>query len=326
MPDGGRVWISVAMAHVPPHPPEALLALVWPPMLADRVSGPASLERTTTRLRFEVKYDGYRALAGLSAGAVALISRNRLDFGARFPALTRALGSLRVGEAVLDGEIVAIDGAGRSRFELIGSTAPHRYVVFDVLWWEGRDVRRLALEDRVALLGALGTLRPPLQRAEVLEGSATEVLEQARERGLEGVIAKRSGSTYVGARSHHWLKLKLLEREELAIAGFIPIRTGAPAIGALLLAVRDGARFRFAGKVGTGFDDATRRDLYRRLSTQPPADAPADGAPRMRDARWVRPTLVAEIAFTEWTADGRLRHPVFHGLREDKPADQVTQP
>lgn len=314
------------MAPVPPHPPEALLALVWPPMLATRVHVTPSLLRSVPPLRYEVKYDGYRALAGLSNGRVALVSRNRLDFAGRFPTLARALTGLQVKDAVLDGEVVALDADGRSRFELMGQRVPHRYVLFDVLWWEGEDVRRRPLEERIALLEGLGPLKSPLQRAEVMEGSLPEVLDRARTRKLEGVIAKRVGSRYVGARSHQWLKLKLLRREELAIAGFIPIRTGAPAVGALLLAVRDQDGFRFAGKVGTGFDDATRRALYAQLSRQPRLDAPLEGAPRIRDAHWVRPTLVAEIAFTEWTADGRLRHPVFHGLRDDKAAAQVVQP
>lgn len=308
------------------HSPEALLALVWPPMLA--VNAPLDRAREGRRpLRLEVKYDGFRALAARSGKEVALISRNQLDFAPRYPELVAALSRLRIQEVVLDGEIVGLDAEGRSRFERMGLPGGHHYVLFDVLWWKGKDVRARPLEERVALLDQLGALEPPLVRAEVIEGPVGEALVHARERQLEGLIVKRPDAPYRGGRTTDWLKLKVQQRQEVVVVGFTPLRNGEAGIGALLLAVwsPEDRALVYAGKVGTGFDDASRRRLYAALKKAPQPDAPVKGAPRMRDARWVAPGRIAEVAFTEWTADGRLRHPVFLGLREDKSWKEVVR-
>jgi bifunctional non-homologous end joining protein LigD len=278
-------------------------------------------------LRLEVKYDGFRALAARSGKEVALISRNQLDFAPRYPELIAALSRLRIQEVVLDGEIVGLDPEGRSRFERMGLPGGHHYVLFDVLWWKGKDVRALPLEERVALLDQLGVLKPPLVRAEVIEGAVGEALVHARQRQLEGLIAKRPDAPYRGGRTTDWLKLKVQQRQEVVVVGFTPLKNGVAGIGALLLAVwsTEERALVYAGKVGTGFDDASRRRLYAALKKAPQPDVPVKGAPRMKDARWVAPGRIAEVAFTEWTADGRLRHPVFLGLREDKAWKEVVR-
>ncbi len=299
------------------HPlPMDLLLRVWPPMLATS----ARPEEVSGDRVLEVKYDGFRALAGLSGGQVSLQSRNGLDLAPRFPAVAGALGRLVVGEAVVDGEIVAFDRAGVSRFQLLqGSGGRLRYVLFDLLWHEGEDLRGRPLEERQELLASLLADAPEtLALAEPVAGTVAESLDRARREGLEGIVAKRRASRYQGGRGRDWLKVKVAGAQEVAVVGFTPITTGEKAIGALLVAVREGRGYRYAGKVGTGYTQAARRELFRRLAPDR-VDAPAVAdPPRLREARWVRPRLVAQVAFTEWTADGRLRHPSFHGLRDDK--------
>ena len=274
----------------------------------------------------EVKYDGFRALAGLSGGALSLQSRNGLDLAGRFPSLAAVLPRLVVGEAVLDGEIVA-GGRGASRFQALQG-APGRvgYAVFDLLWLDGQDLRERPLGQRRELLESLLAVAPEgVEVAEEVPGPISRALELARRRRWEGVVAKRRGSAYRGGRSRDWLKVKVAAGQELAIVGYTPIATGAKAIGALLLAYREGRRFVYAGKVGTGYTEAARRDLLRRLEPTRVEAPPVSGAPRVKGARWVEPRLVAQVSFTEWTSDGKLRHPSFQGLREDKAPEECVR-
>jgi bifunctional non-homologous end joining protein LigD len=277
-----------------------------------------------TTYLYEVKYDGYRAVSALSGGKVAVRSRNDLDFAARFPFLPEALRTLTVGEVVLDGEILAFDKKGTSHFQLLGdSSATHRYAAFDILWLDGQDLRQRPLEERRELLeSVLGNVKPPLEVAERVPGSEAEALAHAKKQHWEGLLAKRKGSPYMGKRSSDWLKLKLLGTEELTIVGWTAQSKGAPEIGALLVAQKDTKGFRYAGKVGTGFSDKVRTEILKRLrADEVPAPSVVD-PPKMKGVRWVRPRLVAQVSFTEWTRDGRLRHPSFQGLREDKaPSD-----
>jgi bifunctional non-homologous end joining protein LigD len=273
----------------------------------------------------EVKYDGFRALAGVSGGKVSLQSRNGLDLAPRFPTVAPALARLVVGEAVLDGEVVG--GAAAGEFQALQGGGGIRYHVFDLLWLDGEDLRERPIEERQELLASLLSPSPPgVALAEAVEGPIAKALARARREGWEGIVAKRAGSPYRGGRGRDWRKVKIAQAQELAIAGWTPLSNGAEGIGALLLAVREGAGFRYAGKVGTGFTEATRRELLRALAPARVDAPPVAGAPRMRDARWVAPRLVAQIAFTEWTADGKLRHPSFQGLRDDKaPEDCVRE-
>ena len=309
-----------------PHPvPEKLLEKVWPPMKAQLSRAE---EAPAGEYLYEVKYDGYRALAAVSNGRVAFLSRNALDFSARFPEIARALGRLHVAEAVLDGEVVALDPRGNSSFQRIGDPrAEHRFELFDLLWLDGEDLRERPLEERRELLeSVLANVPLPLEPAERIEGEAEDALGEARRRGLEGVIAKARGSRYEGRRSRCWQKLKVTGSQELAVLGFTPIKTGTKEIGALLVGVREGGSYVYAGKVGTGFDAKLRRSLSQRLEPTVVDAPPAKDAPRVKSARWVEPKLVAQVKFTEWTTDGKLRHPVFEGLREDKrPEDCVRE-
>lgn len=303
------------------HPdPETLLARVFPPMQATLVDAPPGDEAAWLS---EVKYDGFRVLCALSGGRVAMWSRNRQDFSGRFPEIARALGRIVVGEAVIDGEAVALDAAGVSRFESLQQGRETVLYAFDLLWLDGEDLRARPIEARRDLLESV-LANPPasIRLAERLPGGPSEALEAAAAAGHEGIVMKRRGSPYEGWRSRAWLKLKVQNTQELAVVGFTPVKGerhgGAHAIGALLLGVVDGGELVYAGKVGTGFSAKQRAELGRALAGDVVAEPAVKGAPRLRDARWVTPRLVAQVRFTEWTADGKLRHPAFQGLRPDK--------
>jgi bifunctional non-homologous end joining protein LigD len=275
---------------------------------------------------YEVKYDGYRALSALSGGRVAMVTRNGLDLTARFPHIARAWSRVVVGEAVIDGEICALDAHGRPRFQLLQEGDPETILfAFDLLWLDGQDLRGRPLDERRdLLLSVMSNLGPSLRIAERVPGPAKEALERVTADGLEGLIAKRRGSTYVGTRSRDWLKLKAHKTQEVAIIGYTPSTANDALIGALLIGVvKDGA-LTFAGKVGTGFTTKMRADFKKRLSKDKVAVSPVAGVPRTRDATWVQPRLVAQVQFTEWTTDGKLRHPSFLGLREDKSPAETT--
>jgi bifunctional non-homologous end joining protein LigD len=309
--------------------PEALFEQVWPPMLATL----AQVENTAgADWRFEVKYDGYRALAALQGSRLALHSRSGNDLSERFPAIARALEALGDHEAVIDAEIVALDPQGRSRFQLLGRGVEERFVAFDLLWLDGEDLRSLPLEERRERLEQLfARVKPPLALAEQVEGSAKQALAQAKQRGLEGVIAKRMGSPYTPGRGETWLKLKVQAAQEVAIVGFTPMANERPEIGALLVAVREGDTWQYAGKVGTGYSSDVRRELLTRLSRDVVKRPPVEDAPlvlnalRSEEAFWVKPRYVAQVTFTEWTEEGRLRHPSFQGLRTDKRPEECVR-
>jgi bifunctional non-homologous end joining protein LigD len=297
--------------------PETLLERVFPPMLATLVSSPPTPD---AEWLYEVKYDGYRAVTALSGGQVAMWTRNALDLTARFPHLARAWSRVVIANAVVDGEIVALDAHGRPRFQLLQEGDESAVLfAFDLLWLDGQDLRARPLEERRDLLASvMSNLGPGLRIAERVDGPADAALARVSERGLEGLIAKRRGSTYVGTRSRDWLKLKVQKSQEVAIIGFTPSTASDKLIGALLVAVvKDGA-LTFAGKVGTGFSTKLRAELKRELTKDKVAVSPVKGVPRLRAATWVEPRLVGQVQFTEWTADGKLRHPSFQGLRVDK--------
>lgn len=305
-----------------PHPaPEALLQKVWPPMSATLAEHRAAGE---DEFVYEVKYDGYRAIAAISGAQLAVKTRNDIDLVARFPFLEKALKSVVVGEAVIDAEIVGLDDDGVSSFEHLGGET-QRLMAFDLLWLDGEDLRARPLEERRELLESLlSTAKDGLELAERVALPHDEALKLARSSGWEGLIAKRKGSPYEGKRSLDWLKLKVLGTAELAIVGYTPHSKSKTQVGALLLASKKGDALRFAGKVGTGFDQKARTELLELLKPDVVDEVEVDGAPRLRDAKWVTPKHVAQVRFTEWTRDGRLRHPSFQGLREDKSPDDTT--
>jgi len=263
---------------------------------------------------------------------VILRSRNGLVFPAFAPIVRRlrALGGESLG---LDGELCVLDDEGRPRFELLQAALSERawdcvvYFVFDLLLCDGVDWRGEPLAIRQARLGKLlrTTDRGPVRRVISHQGSGADFLEATRTLGLEGMIAKRMDRPYRSGRSRDWLKIKTEGRAELVVVGFTPPSANRQGFGALLLGVHDGGELRYAGKVGSGFDGATLLALTAKLARLEVKAPPVVDPPRMREARWVKPSLVVELRFSEWTSEGRLRHPVFLGLRTDKPASKVTR-
>jgi len=247
---------------------------------------------------FERKFDGIRLLAYKHDGAVRLYSRNRLP--QTLPAIHDAIARLPASEIILDGEVMWGPGA---------------YHIFDVLWLDGRAVTGLPLEERRAILDAL-PLAPPLVRVETLDDP--EPWERACREGWEGVIAKRRGSLYEHRRSKQWLKMKCEETRELLVGGFTDPQGARVGLGALLVGYREHQDLVFAGKVGTGLDTAMLRQLRARLDALEIPASPftrAVGLPRLR-AHWVRPEVVVDVGFIEWTVNGKLRHPRLLAVRE----------
>ena len=289
----------------------------------DVVSGPEWL--------FEEKYDGIRAIAERTRSGVRLVSRTGQDLTAGFADVAAAVARLDDDDLVLDGELVVFDRAGVSRFQLLQRrgvdprTRP-TYVVFDVLRSRGRDLVRRPLEERRArLLELVPRKSGPLMPSRVLRGDGAAALATARDKGWEGVIAKVRGSAYEpGQRSSSWRKVKLRGEAEFVIGGYTPPQGSRAEFGALLVGMFDGPKLRFVGKVGTGYTAETLRDLGAKLRKLRTAGPPFDPAPRITGATWVRPALVAQLAYQEWTADGKLRQPAFLGLRTDKRPKEIT--
>ena len=257
---------------------------------------------------FERKFDGIRLLAYKRGADVRLYSRNRLPQD--LPALTRVIANLPVDEVILDGEV----------------TWDRRsdYHVFDILWLNGREVTALGLEERRALLETL-PFEPPMRRVALVHDEAP--WERARREGWEGVIAKRRGSPYEHRRSKHWLKMKCEASQEFVVGGFTDPQGARVGLGALLVGYYEGSDFVFAGKIGTGFDTKLLLSLRARLDAievPAPAFTKAKGLPRLR-AHWVRPEVVVQVAFIEWTVHGKLRHPRLLGVRLDKEPQDVAR-
>ncbi|HEY1303530.1 MAG TPA: non-homologous end-joining DNA ligase [Vicinamibacterales bacterium] len=269
---------------------------------------------------FERKLDGIRLLAFKQGKAVTLYSRNRLE--QHNPAIAEAIADLPVKDAILDGEVTGVWGPPTLRDADKGRRLA--YHVFDLLWLNGRDLMELPLVERRDLLHAL-PLHRPLERVPALTDA--EPWERARKEGWEGVIAKRRDSPYEHRRSPHWLKMKVEASQELVVGGFTDPQGSRRGLGALLVGYFQKDDFVFAGKVGTGFDNALLLDLRAKLDAIEIAKPPftkAVGLPRIR-AHWVRPKIVVQVAFSEWTVYGKLRHPRLLGVRIDKSAREVVR-
>ena len=279
---------------------------------------------------FERKLDGIRCIAIRSGENLELLSRNDLRQNARYPELVDALSAEPCREFAIDGEVVAFDGSQTS-FARLAQRQQH-YVpvflyVFDVLWLEGHDVRQLPLRTRKRLLKSALQFHGNVRWTQYRNGDGEALFKEACRKGWEGLIAKRADSPYVTTRSKDWLKFKCEHGQELVIGGFTPPRGSRVEFGALLLGYYRDGRLEYAGKVGTGFDTTTLHELGTRLRELERGDSPfADPrAIKERGVTWVDPRLVAQIGFTEWTRDGRLRHPRFLGLRDDKAASEVIR-
>jgi len=296
---------------------------------------------------YEIKFDGFRAIALKGGSEARLLSRNEKDFGAKFPEVLESISELKVRDAVIDGEIVALDEQGISSFQLLQAfelgeeRPPIFYYAFDLLRLNGKDLHESPLKERKGKLGRL--LKDPpgvIRLSSSLEGSATQLLDRVRDLGLEGLIGKRKESTYEsGRRSGAWVKLKVQREQEFVIGGFTPPGGTRKHFGALLVGVYQEKKLIFVGKVGTGFDTALLHSLHARFQkmlrdTCPFSNLPekhgarygqAITAAEMRRCRWVQPNIVCQVKFSEWTRDNRLRQPVFLGLREDKNPTEVVR-
>jgi DNA ligase D-like protein (predicted ligase) len=279
---------------------------------------------------YERKLDGIRCLAVRDGGAdVKLYSRNDLSLNGRFPEVATALGEQEATRFAIDGEVVAFSGSVTS-FEKLGRRGHDPGVkvflyAFDVLWLDGEDVTSLPLLERKALLKRTFDFHDALRFTPHRRGDGAELLREACRRKWEGLIAKRVDSTYSGSRSRDWLKLKCSAEQELVIGGYTAPKGSRTEFGALLVGHFEGDRLRYAGKVGTGFDRDTLLDVHGRMAKLERKTTPFADEVKEKDVTWVKPELVAQIGFTEWTRDGRLRHPRFLGLREDKAASDVVR-
>ena len=290
---------------------------------------------------YEVKLDGYRALLMKNGGKVQLRSRNDKDLTATYPSIAAAGSRMRARNAVVDGEIVAVDPQGRPSFQALQNRGAHPghtvvFYAFDLLHLDDEDLRRAPLAARKERLP--GALRDSgILLSASLPGTASQVIAAVRQLGLEGVIAKRKSSIYTpGIRSDCWVKLKLENQQEFVVGGYRP---GNHGVDALLVGFYDGGRLRFAGKIRAGFTPFTRREVFAKLQRLHAARCPFVELPnaktshwgggvtpeQMSEMQWVRPSLVAQIRFVEWTVDGHLRHSAFLGLRDDKAAREVTR-
>jgi bifunctional non-homologous end joining protein LigD len=284
----------------------------------------------------EQKFDGYRILADLDGRKLHLYSRRFNDWTEQFPSVVDAVAALPTKHAVLDGEVCIVMPDGRTSFQALQNSFGRRdaaivYFVFDLLELGGEDLAKLPLEERKArLVELVGTKQTGVVRySDHVVGNGRAFFQLACKQGLEGIVSKRRDSRYVPGRGRSWLKTKCLLRQELVIGGFTDPEGSRSDIGALLVGYHDKGKLVYAGKVGTGFSMKMLAQLREALEPYEVTKCPfAPEPPRSwtgPNRHWVRPNLVAEVAFTEWTNDGRLRHPSFQGLRTDKPATEVVR-
>lgn len=296
---------------------------------------------------YEIKFDGYRALALKQGSDIQLISRNEKSFNDKFQGIVKSIGKLDVDDAILDGEIVALDPKGRSSFQLLQAfelsqeQPPLFYYVFDLLRLNGKDLRSQPLAERKRQLQSLVGRESGLVRYSAsLTGDVKKLLQQVSRLGLEGLIGKREDSVYEsGSRSGAWIKLKIHQEQEMVIGGYSPPGGSRRHFGALLVGFFERKQLIFAGKVGTGFNEKRLNELHNRFKELEIEQCPFGNLPEkntarygrsmtvseMKKCRWLQPQLVCQVKFSEWTRDGKLRQPVFLGLREDKAAEDVVR-
>ena len=296
------------------------------PMLATLTDGPFD----DPGWIFEDKYDGFRMVAKIESGKVTLYSRNGQVISRTYIEVASALEGVK-GSAVIDGELVALDENGVSHFQLLQNALRRKakllYCAFDLMFQDSEDLRALPLIERKKRLKAVLPKHRLVAFSRHRKTFGTKFFEEAGRKGLEGIMAKRASSKYLsGARTDDWLKIKTSKRQEVVIAGFTAPKKTRPFFGALVLAVREGDGWRYIGHVGAGFSHAALEEIHGKLIKLKTAKSPF--ARKVKDeavTTWVKPLLVAEVKFTEWTSSGEMRHPVYLGLREDKRAGDVVR-
>jgi bifunctional non-homologous end joining protein LigD len=296
------------------------------PMLATLTDAPFD----DTGWVFEDKYDGFRMIAEIERGKVTLYSRNGKIISHSYIQVAKALEGVK-SDAVIDGELVAIGKDGVSHFQLLQNALRHEakllYCVFDLMFENGADLRKQALLERKKRLKAILPRHKLIAFSRHRKANGTKFFAEAERKGLEGIMAKRADSAYAsGGRSPDWLKIKTAKRQEVVIAGFTAPRRTRPFFGALVLAVRENDAWRYIGHVGTGFSHQTLEELHAKLVKLRAAKSPFSA--KVKDesvTTWVKPSLVAEVKFAEWTSKGELRQPVYLGLRFDKNARDVVR-
>jgi len=296
---------------------------------------------------YELKFDGIRACAIKDGKKVSLIPRNGNDLRARFPEVADAVKDMPVDECVIDGEVVALDDEGRSSFQLLqglemeGRNSPIRFYVFDLMQLNGRNLTGLPLTARKEVLAQVCSgVGEPIRYSGEIGGDARALLGEVQRRGLEGLIGKLRDSVYeAGRRSGAWIKLKCLNEQEFVIGGFTPPQGARQHFGAILVGYYEKKKLLFAGKVGTGFDTKSLAALHKKLKNEQRPDCPFADLPSkqggqwvlgitpsmMKKIEWVNPVFVCQVKFAEWTRDGKLRQPVFLGLRDDKRPEKVVR-
>jgi bifunctional non-homologous end joining protein LigD len=296
------------------------------PMLATLTDGPFD----DAGWVFEDKYDGFRMVAKIEGAKVTLYSRNGKVISTNYIEVARALEGVKA-DAVIDGELVALNKAGVSHFQLLQNArrreAKLLFCAFDLMFCDGEDLRKLTLLERKKRLKEILPRHKLIALSRHRKATGTKFFEEAERKGLEGIMAKRVDSKYLsGARTDAWLKIKTSKRQEVVIVGFTAPRRTRPFFGALTLALREGNGWRYIGHVGTGFSHEVLEGLHGKLIKLKTAKSPF--AAKVKDeavTTWVKPSLVAEVKFTEWTSSGEMRHPVYLGLRADKRAEDVTR-
>ncbi|PTY06676.1 ATP-dependent DNA ligase [Opitutaceae bacterium EW11] len=291
-------------------------------------------EITGTEWWLEIKYDGFRAIGVIDEGKVELWSRNEKPLTEKFPEVADALSQLPCKSAVLDGEIVALEEDGRPSFQRLqgigsaGSRPQILYYVFDLLHLDGRSFVDQPIEiRREALEGFLKRTPDSVRISPVFDRPPGVLLEEVKRRGLEGIVGKRRGSLYeAGQRSGSWVKRRVIQGQELVIGGYTPPGGSRHHFGALLVGYFDGKKLRYAGKVGAGFDADSLASLHERFRRLESTDSPfSERVPESRGVTWLKPKLIAQVKYSEWTRDGLLRQPVFLGLRDDKDPREVVR-
>jgi len=326
--DGARKQtVKVEIGQVAPFPEKI------EPMLATPVDAPFD----DARWLFEVKWDGYRSLCYVEGERIRFLSRNHLDLGKKFPDLVAARAEIAAQTAVIDGEILALNPEGKPDFQLLQNAAGFRpgprrqekpvliFYAFDLLYCNGRDLGNEPLLDRKRLLAQIIDGQGRIRFSDHLEGKGLLLFQQVREQGMEGIIAKDGQSKYEQRRSKSWLKIKVAKTMDAVIGGYTAGRGSRSHFGALILGLYDGSALQYLGNVGGGFSEAGLEQLHERMKTLRTDKSPFGTLPKTEEkAQWLRPELVCEVRFTEMTADGKLRHPIFLRMRDDKDPRSCT--